>query len=178
MRLTGARSAAESSIVVNESGSRGWTLAAVAAALILVFALDRVSGLAPVQHLYYVPIILASVRFGYLGSTTAALAILMYGRGGAVRLRDGGHDASVTGRMLSLHVHVESGLPAHRLEHPADAAGHPGHHRLPAAALTGDQEKSNPLEEQEIRSSWFLKEFLLISCPSCGLLFPDLLTSL
>ena len=78
MRLTGTRSAAESSIVVDESGSRGWTLAAVAASLILVFAVDRVSGLAPVQHLYYVPIILASVRFGYLGSTTAAIAILLY----------------------------------------------------------------------------------------------------
>jgi diguanylate cyclase (GGDEF)-like protein len=78
MRLTGSRSAAESSIVVNESGSRGWTLAAVAAALILVFAVDRVSGIAPVQHLYYVPIILASVRFGYPGSATAAIAILLY----------------------------------------------------------------------------------------------------
>jgi diguanylate cyclase (GGDEF)-like protein len=78
MRLTGSRSAAESSIVVNESGSRGWTLAAVAASLVLVFALDRVSGLAPVQHLYYVPIILASVRFGYRGSFTAAIAIVLY----------------------------------------------------------------------------------------------------
>ena len=78
MRLTGSRSAGDSSIVVDESGSRGWTLAAVAAALALVFALDRVSGLAPVQHLYYVPIILASVRFGYRGSATAAIAILLY----------------------------------------------------------------------------------------------------
>jgi hypothetical protein len=74
MRLTGSRAAADSSIVVGESGSRGWTLAAVAAALALVFALDRVSGLAPVQHLYYVPIILASVQFGYRGSVRAAPA--------------------------------------------------------------------------------------------------------
>ena len=50
----------------------------MAAALGLVFALDRVSGLAPVQHLYYIPIILASVRFGYRGSATAAVAILLY----------------------------------------------------------------------------------------------------
>jgi GGDEF domain-containing protein len=78
MRLTGSRAAADSSIVVDESGSRTWTLAAVAAALGLVFALDRISGLAPVQHLYYIPIILASVRFGYRGSTTAAVAILLY----------------------------------------------------------------------------------------------------
>ena len=63
---------------MDESGSRTWTLAAVAAALGLVFALDRVSGLAPVQHLYYIPIILASVRFGYRGSATAAVAILLY----------------------------------------------------------------------------------------------------
>jgi diguanylate cyclase (GGDEF)-like protein len=78
MRLTGARSAAGSSIIGNESGSRGGTLAAVAALLILVFVLDRVSGLAPVQHLYYVPIILASVRFGYPGSATAAIAVVLY----------------------------------------------------------------------------------------------------
>jgi diguanylate cyclase (GGDEF)-like protein len=78
MRLTGSRSAAEPSIVVNESGSRGWTMGAVVVSLIFVFALDRASGLAPVQHLYYVPIILASVRFGYRGSATAAIAILLY----------------------------------------------------------------------------------------------------
>ena len=78
MRLTGSRSAAKSSIVVDDGASRTWTLAAVGAALVLIFALDRVSGLAPVQHLYYIPIILASVRFGYRGSATAALAILLY----------------------------------------------------------------------------------------------------
>jgi diguanylate cyclase (GGDEF)-like protein len=78
MRLTAARSAGEPSIGVDESGSRGWTLAAVAASLILIFAADRVSGLAPVQHLYYIPIIVASVRFGYLGSASSAIAILLY----------------------------------------------------------------------------------------------------
>jgi diguanylate cyclase (GGDEF)-like protein len=78
MRLTGSRSASDSAIVLNESGWGGGTLAAVAASLALVFSLDRSSGLAPVQHLYYVPIILASVRFGYRGSATAAIAILLY----------------------------------------------------------------------------------------------------
>ena len=45
----------------------------------LVFALDRVTGLAHVQHLYYVPIIVAAIRFGMLsGTSVAVVAILLY----------------------------------------------------------------------------------------------------
>lgn len=47
---------------------------ALAASLLLVFVLDRSTGSAPVQHLYYLPIILASVRFGYRGGIAAPLA--------------------------------------------------------------------------------------------------------
>ena len=51
----------------------------VACALALIFVLDRSAGSAPLQHLYYVPIVFASVRFGYRGSITAATAaILLY----------------------------------------------------------------------------------------------------
>jgi len=78
VRLTGSRSAAEPRIVFKGTGWGGWTLATVVVLLGVVFALDRATGLAPVQHLYYVPIILASVRFGYRGSATAAAAILLY----------------------------------------------------------------------------------------------------
>ena len=39
---------------------------------------DRATAVAPVQHLYYVPIILASVRFGFRGSAVAAAAIVLY----------------------------------------------------------------------------------------------------
>jgi diguanylate cyclase (GGDEF)-like protein len=47
--------------------------------LLLVFALDRATGAKPVQHLYYLPIIFAGVRFGMPGGTAAALsAIVLY----------------------------------------------------------------------------------------------------
>jgi diguanylate cyclase (GGDEF)-like protein len=78
MRLTGSRSAGDLHILPRSVATHGWTLAIVIGALGLVFALDRATGLAPVQHLYYVPIILASVRFGYRGSATAAVAIVLY----------------------------------------------------------------------------------------------------
>jgi len=48
-------------------------------ALGLVFALDRSTGSAPVQHLYYVPIILAAIAFGMRGGVLGSLAaILLY----------------------------------------------------------------------------------------------------
>jgi diguanylate cyclase (GGDEF)-like protein len=56
-----------------------WTLAGVGAALLLIFALDRVTGSAPVQHLYYLPIVVCAIRFGAAGGlTTAATAIVLY----------------------------------------------------------------------------------------------------
>ena len=56
---------------------------AMAAGLVVmlcsVFALDVFTGSAPVQHLYYVPIILAALRFGIRGGMASALsAIAMY----------------------------------------------------------------------------------------------------
>jgi diguanylate cyclase (GGDEF)-like protein len=51
-----------------------WTGMYVSGALLLVFALDRATDAAPVQHLYYLPIILAGVRFRMRGGVTAALA--------------------------------------------------------------------------------------------------------
>jgi diguanylate cyclase (GGDEF)-like protein len=53
--------------------------ALVLSGLLLVFALDRVTGAAPVQHLYYAPIILAGFRFRQRGGIIAAVAaILLY----------------------------------------------------------------------------------------------------
>lgn len=48
-------------------------------ALVAVFLLDRATGAAPVQHLYYVPIILAGLAFRMPGGVLAGVtAILMY----------------------------------------------------------------------------------------------------
>ena len=54
-------------------------LALVGVALLLVFSLDRATGSTPVQHLYYLPIILAGYRFRKRGGLLAGLAaILLY----------------------------------------------------------------------------------------------------
>jgi two-component system, sensor histidine kinase LadS len=56
-----------------------WAAALVIGALLLVFGLDRATGSAPVQHLYYLPIILAGLGFGMPGGIVAALwAIVLY----------------------------------------------------------------------------------------------------
>jgi diguanylate cyclase (GGDEF)-like protein len=51
--------------------------ALVVGSLLLIFGLDRATGAAPVQHLYYVPIMLAGLRFGVAGSIIAALAAIV-----------------------------------------------------------------------------------------------------
>jgi len=56
-----------------------WTAAAVSGGLLLVFAVDRATDSAPVQHLYYLPIILAGLRFGMRGGVFSAVsAIVLY----------------------------------------------------------------------------------------------------
>jgi diguanylate cyclase (GGDEF)-like protein len=59
--------------------SSAWAAALVAGALCLVFVVDRATGSAPVQHLYYLPIFLAGRRLGMRGGVIAALsAIVLY----------------------------------------------------------------------------------------------------
>ena len=54
-------------------------LVAVVVGLVGIFALDRATGGAPVQHLYYLPIIVAALTFGRAGGIAASLAaILLY----------------------------------------------------------------------------------------------------
>jgi diguanylate cyclase (GGDEF)-like protein len=56
-----------------------WAAALVVGALLLIFAADQATGATPVQHLYYLPIILAAVRFRMRGGVISALsAILLY----------------------------------------------------------------------------------------------------
>jgi diguanylate cyclase (GGDEF)-like protein len=65
--------------VDNSPLSPAWSTVAIGTTLSLIFTLDLVTGSAPVQHLYYLPIIFAAVRFGNRGSLAAAgLAILLY----------------------------------------------------------------------------------------------------
>jgi diguanylate cyclase (GGDEF)-like protein len=75
MRLTTSSGRLAAGVPFSSAGMA----ALIAAGLVLVFALDRGTGAAPVQHLYYVPIIAAGVRFRMRGGTVAALAsVLLY----------------------------------------------------------------------------------------------------
>src|SRR6185295_7161925 len=62
------------------SSLRGFVGAPIIVLLLLVIAwLDNATGTAPVQHLYYLPIILAAVIFDYWGGLACALvAIVTY----------------------------------------------------------------------------------------------------
>jgi diguanylate cyclase (GGDEF)-like protein len=56
-----------------------WMSAAIVAILAVIFVIDRQTGTAPVQHLYYLPIILASSVFTMRGGIAAALgAVALY----------------------------------------------------------------------------------------------------
>jgi len=52
-----------------------WAAPIAVGALLLVFGLDRATGSTPVQHLYYLPIILAGLRFGTLGMAVSAIVL-------------------------------------------------------------------------------------------------------
>jgi diguanylate cyclase (GGDEF)-like protein len=59
--------------------SPGWAAVVSIVALLLVFAADRATDAAPVQHLYYLPIIFAGINFGMRGGIVAAVtAIALY----------------------------------------------------------------------------------------------------
>jgi diguanylate cyclase (GGDEF)-like protein len=57
----------------------GWAALCIVSSLLFVFWLDRVTGSAPVQHLYYAPIILSAIVFGHRGGLVAAMtAVVLY----------------------------------------------------------------------------------------------------
>jgi diguanylate cyclase (GGDEF)-like protein len=78
MRLTNERFARLDSAVPAKFPA--WLAVMVAiGALLSIFQLDRTTGQAPVQHLYYLPILVAAVRLGYrAGLAAAAAAIVFY----------------------------------------------------------------------------------------------------
>ena len=56
-----------------------WTVVAAGAGLAATFALDRATDAAPVQHLYYLPIIAAAMRLQWIGGLAASFtAIVLY----------------------------------------------------------------------------------------------------
>jgi hypothetical protein len=79
MRLTLARLRPLASFVEHPPLSRTWAVVALAAALLGIVVVDRLTGVAPVQHLYYLPIIYAAIRFGGRGGLLVSmLTIVLY----------------------------------------------------------------------------------------------------
>ena len=74
MNLTSDRRTRSVRFPIRARVSGPWALPAVVAALGLIFQLDRVTASAPVQHLYYLPIMLASLRYGRFGGLAASMA--------------------------------------------------------------------------------------------------------
>jgi two-component system, sensor histidine kinase LadS len=80
MRVTTSSAAAGGAYAPHPSRRRlFWRTIGVTGGILLTFVLDRETGSAPVQHLYYLPIIFASIGFGVGGGlVSAAVAILLY----------------------------------------------------------------------------------------------------
>jgi diguanylate cyclase (GGDEF)-like protein len=76
MRLTATTTPGQSRVARGASRSTAWTIAAVAAGLVLTFLLDRSTDQAPVQHLYYLPIIVAALRLEWLGGLLTSLTAI------------------------------------------------------------------------------------------------------
>jgi len=106
---------------------RLWAAAIIVAALLLVFVLDRASGSAPVQHLYYLPIILAALWFGRaIGLTAAVSAVVLYHLANPVLLTSHYKESD----LVQITLFVAVGLVTARLGFDA--------RRLRALAMTDD----------------------------------------
>ncbi len=78
MRLTTTPGSPRSPIVADRVSGRTASVA-LAVTLLLIFLLDRTTESAPVQHLYYIPIVFGAIRFGNRGAMAlAAIAIVLY----------------------------------------------------------------------------------------------------
>jgi diguanylate cyclase (GGDEF)-like protein len=79
MRVTSDHPSVRADVLLDGRVPQGWAWLLVIGALALVYALDHRTGAVPLQHLYYLPIIFAAVRFGRGGGTlAAAAAVLLY----------------------------------------------------------------------------------------------------
>jgi len=87
--------------------NRAWVAAVVSAALWLIFELDRRTGSAPVQHLYYLPIVLASLRIGPgTGVVVSIIASVLYHIANLARLTIGYADTDVMQTALFIFVGI------------------------------------------------------------------------
>jgi len=86
---------------------RAWVTVAVVSALWTIFEVDRRTGSAPVQHLYYLPIVVASLGVGrFAGIATSLLAILLYHLANLAHFTSGYTEADVVQTTLFVVVGI------------------------------------------------------------------------
>jgi len=93
--------------------SVSWTLLLVCGTLAVVFLLDRETGAAPVQHLYYVPIVLAHLRFRLRAALPLTLAVVVLYH--AANPEVIGHYGEAT--LIQIVLFFSVGLVAARMKH-------------------------------------------------------------
>jgi hypothetical protein len=150
MRLTSARGGG-SAVSGRLRLSTRWVIALVAASLVITFTLDRTTDAAPVQHLYYLPIILAASRLRWVGGlTTSLIAIVLYHLANRALLRFAYRETdfvqialfiAVGGRNQS-HSAVVDTSSDRRLDQAAGAADAPRKPRSIGGVAWGSQEVS------------------------------------
>src|SRR4051812_5361747 len=89
------------------------TLVVVCATLGVVFLLDRTTGAAPVQHLYYVPIVLAHLRFRLRAALPLTLAVIVLYHGANPEVA--GHYGEAA--LVQILLFVSVGLVTARMKH-------------------------------------------------------------
>ena len=118
-----------------------WACAAVVAALLATFQVDRVTGSAPFQHLYYVPIVFGAFSLGWRGGLTTALAaIVLYHLANPVLLTFRYEQADVVQITLFIAIGLVTArltADARRLRAQAEAEGMPIPSRIAWASGLG-----------------------------------------
>jgi diguanylate cyclase (GGDEF)-like protein len=142
-------------LVAAREASAATVSALVIGTLLLVFALDRATDAAPVQHLYYVPIILAARRFRMPGGIVVAIAsIVLYHIANPHLLTFRYEESDVVQIVLFLGVGIVTAKLAHdsrRLRHLAMTDDLTGLHNLRsfeaqlAATVRGSRERREPI---------------------------------
>jgi len=94
MRVTTRGPRSQPSSVETRASKRSMWAAGIAviAGLLLVFALDQATGAATVQHLYYLPLTLAAITFGFRGGVMTSLVAIVFYHLANPRLLSFGHE--------------------------------------------------------------------------------------
>jgi diguanylate cyclase (GGDEF)-like protein len=140
MRLTTDSLATSLDTTARSVRTKAWPFAAVIGALLMIFELDRVTGAAPVQHLYYLPIIFAAIRIDRrvgIGVSVAAVVLYHFANPTLLTLRYRESD------LVQIFLFVAVGIVTGRLAHDA--------HRLRRLATTDDLTGLHNLRSFEVR---------------------------